>query len=90
MEVWAGDLAGDRIALVLLNRSGKTANITAEVKDIGVGSRSVVTIRNLWTHESISLGQNDTITAEVASHDVAALELALESRWSLQQNYLLY
>ncbi|XP_039140785.1 alpha-galactosidase-like [Dioscorea cayenensis subsp. rotundata] len=65
LEVWAGALSGGRVAVVLLNRSGSQASITADWSDIGLQS-SQAEVRDLWEHStSKAEGQ---ITATVDSH----------------------
>ncbi|XP_039140792.1 alpha-galactosidase-like [Dioscorea cayenensis subsp. rotundata] len=65
LEVWAGALSGGRVAVVLLNRSGSQASITADLSDIGLQSKQAV-VRDLWEHStSKAKGQ---ITATVDSH----------------------
>ncbi|KAH7690000.1 alpha-galactosidase protein [Dioscorea alata] len=66
LEVWAGALSGGRVAVVLLNRSGSQASITADWSDIGLQS-SEAEVRDLW--ESISTSKAEgQITATVDSH----------------------
>ncbi|KAH7689999.1 alpha-galactosidase protein [Dioscorea alata] len=65
LEVWAGALSGGRVAVVLLNRSGSQASITANWSDIGLQS-SQAEVRDLWKHStSKAKGQ---ITSTVDSH----------------------
>lgn len=74
IEVWAGDLSGGDIAVVLLNRSSQTQQITATFRDIGYTSFSSATARDLWAHQDLGI-QKDGISASVDSHDVVALRL---------------
>ncbi|XP_022773614.1 alpha-galactosidase-like isoform X2 [Durio zibethinus] len=48
LEVWAGPLTENRVALILLNRGLSSATITAKWDDIGLNSSTVVDARDLW------------------------------------------
>ena len=48
MQVWAGPLAHQKVAVVLWNRGGSTSQITAYWSDIGLNSTTVVKARDLW------------------------------------------
>lgn len=49
LEVWAGPLSGNRIALVLWNRGPSKALVTAHWSDIGLNQTTVVNAKDLWT-----------------------------------------
>ncbi|KAM0828038.1 hypothetical protein ACQ4PT_067811 [Festuca glaucescens] len=67
LEVWAGPLTGNRKAVVLWNRQGYQATITAYWSSVGLRASAAVTVRDLWAHSSSSAqGQ---ISASVAPHD---------------------
>ncbi|KAM0949845.1 putative alpha-galactosidase [Dioscorea sansibarensis] len=65
LEVWAGALSGGRVAVVLLNRSGSQASITADWSDIGLRS-SKAEVRDLW--ERSTWKAKGQITVTVDSH----------------------
>ncbi|KAK1327079.1 Alpha-galactosidase [Acorus calamus] len=67
LEVWAGPLRNDRVAMVLWNRGSTRASITANWSDIGLGSSTIVDARDLWAHSTISLIKGQ-LTAYVESH----------------------
>ncbi|OAY72720.1 Alpha-galactosidase [Ananas comosus] len=67
LEVWAGPLSGGSVAVVLWNRSGSQASITANWSNIGLKSSTVVAARDLWAHTSMSSVQGQ-LTATVAAH----------------------
>ncbi|KAA3488493.1 alpha-galactosidase-like [Gossypium australe] len=67
LEVWAGPLANNMVAVVLWNRGSSSANITAYWSDIGLKPSTVVDSRDLWAH-STETGVEDEILAEVDSH----------------------
>ncbi|TYJ00168.1 hypothetical protein E1A91_A13G069000v1 [Gossypium mustelinum] len=67
LEVWAGPLANNMVAVVLWNRGSSSANITAYWSDIGLKPSTVVDSRDLWAH-STETGVEDEISAEVGSH----------------------
>ncbi|CAM0956664.1 unnamed protein product [Alopecurus aequalis] len=67
LEVWAGPLTGNRKAVVLWNRQGYQATITAYWSSVGLPGSAAVTVRDLWAHSTSSAqGQ---ISASVAPHD---------------------
>ncbi|KAJ7970117.1 Alpha-galactosidase [Quillaja saponaria] len=67
LEVWAGPLSGNRIAVVLWNRSSSKATITANWPHIGLTSNNVVDARDLWAH-STQFGVSGSLSAELDSH----------------------
>ncbi len=72
LQVWSKKLQGGSVAVVLLNRSGSAANITANWSNIGVsGSASV---RDLWAHTDLGSFSN-SYTANVPSHGVVMLKI---------------
>ncbi|KAI5016678.1 hypothetical protein ZWY2020_006529, partial [Hordeum vulgare] len=65
--VWAGPLSGNRKAVVLWNRQGYQATITAHWSNVGLPASASVTARDLWAHSSFSAqGQ---LSASVGPHD---------------------
>ena len=74
-EIWAGELEGGDVALVLLNRSPETKTITANFQDIGISGPGPVQVRDVWQHEDWKEVQHQSLTATVPSHDVVALRL---------------
>jgi alpha-galactosidase len=67
LEVWAGPLSGNRIALVLWNRSSSKALITAYWSDIGLNQTTVVNANDLWTH-SVKSSVKGQLSADIDSH----------------------
>jgi len=75
LEVWMKPLCshdGPEKAVVLLNRGGGSARITASFSNIGVSGRA--TVRDLWAHED--LGEfTDSFAADVPSHGVVVVKI---------------
>ncbi|OWM72635.1 hypothetical protein CDL15_Pgr013103 [Punica granatum] len=67
LEVWAGPLTGNRVAVVLWNKGSSLANITAYWSDIGLQSSTVADAHDLWAHSTQSSLQGQ-ISSQVASH----------------------
>ncbi|RAL41276.1 unnamed protein product [Cuscuta campestris] len=67
LEVWAGPLSKKRTAVVLWNRGGGEATITAYWSDLGLKPSTVVNARDLWAH-STQKKVKGKISASVASH----------------------
>jgi alpha-galactosidase len=74
VEVWAGDLHGGDVAIVLLNRSSQPQQITANFEEFGMTTTSSAKIRDLWAHLDLGI-YNGSVSATVGSHDVVALRL---------------
>ncbi len=79
LEVWSKALAapGER-AILLLNRSGDAASITARWADLGLDEFSSATVRDLWvrkdlgsfnTSYSVTVGSNDAVMAVVRGRE---------------------
>ncbi|KAK9131692.1 hypothetical protein Scep_011220 [Stephania cephalantha] len=68
LEVWACQLSGRRIAVVLWNRSGYRAFITVGWREIGINPFRPVIVRDLWTHSYVSKNLRFRLTASVATH----------------------
>uniref|UniRef100_A0A2P2NIB7 Alpha-galactosidase n=1 Tax=Rhizophora mucronata TaxID=61149 RepID=A0A2P2NIB7_RHIMU len=67
LEVWAGPLTNDRVAVVLWNRGSSKANITASWSDVGLPSSTVVDAQDLWAH-STRRSVKAKLSARVNSH----------------------
>ncbi|XVE49657.1 hypothetical protein DITRI_Ditri01bG0099100 [Diplodiscus trichospermus] len=67
LEVWAGPLTNNKVAIVLWNRGSPLANITAHWSDIGLKPSTIVDARDLWAHSTERSVRNQ-ISAEVDSH----------------------
>ncbi|EPS61200.1 glycosyl hydrolase family-like protein, partial [Genlisea aurea] len=67
-QVWAGPISGQRLAVLLWNRSAKTATITVQWSHLGLESSAAVSIRDLWKHEYVSQNKVAAFSVRVASH----------------------
>ncbi|KAI4329783.1 hypothetical protein MLD38_028129 [Melastoma candidum] len=67
LEVWAGQLSSNKVAVVLWNRSPSTAIITATWADIGVDPSASFSVRDLWKHSTLP-SVTRKISAQVSSH----------------------
>ena len=87
LEVWAGDLEGGDIGVVLFNRSPKTETIEVRFKDLllenkfqerrrnDLSSSISVHVRDLWARSDLGV-HRDAFEGVVPSHDVIALRLS--------------
>ena len=48
LQVWAGPLSGNRLAVTLWNRCSETINITMTLPDVGLDGSSAYSVRDLW------------------------------------------
>ncbi|KAL8241263.1 hypothetical protein R6Q59_014618 [Mikania micrantha] len=67
LEVWAGPLAHNKVAVILWNRGSSTSQITAYWSNIGLNSTTVVKARDLWAHRT-HIYVKGRISATVGSH----------------------
>ncbi|KAK2456124.1 alpha-galactosidase [Trifolium repens] len=67
LEVWAGPLSENKVALVLWNRSSSKATVTASWSDIGLEPETIVDARNIWEHSTIP-SISSQISTELDSH----------------------
>ncbi|KHN14744.1 Alpha-galactosidase [Glycine soja] len=67
LEVWTGPLRGNKVAVILWNRSSSNATVTACWSDIGLEPGTIVDARDLWEH-STQTSVSGKISAELDSH----------------------
>uniref|UniRef100_A0A6N2MAS4 alpha-galactosidase n=1 Tax=Salix viminalis TaxID=40686 RepID=A0A6N2MAS4_SALVM len=53
LEVWAGPLSNEKVAVVLWKRCSSRATVTAYWPDIGLESTTTVSARDLWAVRSL-------------------------------------
>ncbi|KAK4595371.1 hypothetical protein RGQ29_013718, partial [Quercus rubra] len=68
IEIWAGPLLGNRVALVLLNRATVPHSITGNWDDIGIPESSVIEARDVWVHNTLETRFVGNLTANVEPH----------------------
>jgi alpha-galactosidase len=75
LQVWSKTLSGPTSrAVVLLNRTGASASMTATWSAIGLPSGNA-TVRDLWNHVDLGTFNGSYTAANVPSHDVAMLKI---------------
>nr|ADE77708.1 unknown [Picea sitchensis] len=79
LEVWAGPLSNNRVAVILWNRSTSQDAITANWGAIGLPSDAIVQARDLWAHSYLPSDLQGSLTSTVDSHDVKMYILTLSS-----------
>ncbi|CAK8532347.1 unnamed protein product [Lathyrus sativus] len=67
LEVWAGPLSDNKLAVVLWNRSAWKATVTASWSDLGLKPGTSVNARDLWLHSTQS-SVSGNISAELDTH----------------------
>ncbi|KEH42878.1 Alpha-galactosidase [Medicago truncatula] len=67
LEVWAGPLSENKLAVILWNRSSSNATVIASWSEIGLEPEAIVDARDLWEH-STQLFVSKEISAEIDSH----------------------
>ncbi|CAI9768266.1 unnamed protein product [Fraxinus pennsylvanica] len=67
-QVWAGPLSGSRLVVALWNRCSKITTITVNWATLGLKSSTIVSVRDLWKHELVSLDSVSSFTATVDTH----------------------
>jgi len=48
LQVWAGPLSNNKLAVILWNRSSSKAKVTASWSDLGLKPGTLVDARDLW------------------------------------------
>ncbi|KDP46474.1 hypothetical protein JCGZ_08446 [Jatropha curcas] len=67
LEVWAGPLSDRKVAVVLWNRGGSKATVTANWSDIDLKPTTIADARDLWAH-STQTSVEGQISADLDSH----------------------
>jgi len=75
LQIWAGKLSHDEIAVVLLNRSPEPALISATFQEINATDGLKYNVRDLWAHLDLGI-ETSKIEAWVESHGVFAGRLS--------------
>lgn len=73
-EMWVRDLTGGRRAVLLLNRSDRARKLSLQATELGLGARTALTGRELWTNNRVE-GKSGRIERLVAGHGVALIVL---------------
>lgn len=58
LQIWAGPLSGQRLAVVLWNRGSKAATLTVKWDVIGLESSISVSVRDLWKVSGYTVSQH--------------------------------
>jgi len=75
LEVWAGPLSDESIAVVLFNRSPINSDITANWSDIGISTGRSCKVRDLWNHEDLGIFV-DSFTSLVPTHGAVMVKIS--------------
>lgn len=73
-QIWAKPLASGATAVVALNRGLFAANVTFDLKTLGVPPARY-SVRDLWANKSLG-AFSDTLEVEVQSHDVVMVVMS--------------
>jgi len=74
LEVWVKELAGDKVAVALFNRSGNLVDINVKWNEIGIcGTRKV---RDLWVGRDLGKFRKSYTSVKVKSHEARILLLS--------------
>jgi alpha-galactosidase len=71
LEVWVKELTGNRHAVVLLNRSDKSANIQVSWDEIGLQKN--LKVRDLWKHKDLGKFRNYFTGENIKSHEALVI-----------------
>lgn len=74
MQVWAGPLANNDIAVGVLNAQDHRAKVTVHWSDIGLKSSQSAKVRDLINHKDLGTF-TQSLTLSIGSHDAAALRV---------------
>jgi hypothetical protein len=82
MELWAKPLISvnsGKVAVALLNRSGKPATMSFELKTVGIDAAKGYVVRDLWEKKDSDKTTSEKITMTVPSHGVTVLKITGKS-----------
>ncbi|KAK2982424.1 hypothetical protein RJ640_026267 [Escallonia rubra] len=68
LQVWAGPLSGNRLAVALWNRCSKAKTIKAAWDALGLESSTSVSVRDLWKHQDVLRDAVASFSAQVDAH----------------------
>lgn len=78
LEVWAKPLVSTlsgEVAVALLNRSENTASISFDLESVGLNPLEEITVKDLWTKQTVPSALQNTISREVPAHGVVVLQI---------------
>jgi alpha-galactosidase len=75
LEVWSKQLADGGRAVVLLNRSDKSATISADWRDLGYPATLPASVRDLWAHKDLAR-QTGSFSADVPANAAVMVRIA--------------
>ena len=74
LQIWAGELSGGALAVVLVNTGARGASINASWRQLGLATNATMAVRDVYA--GVERGSSaGSLSALVGSHDVAALTL---------------
>jgi alpha-galactosidase len=68
-EIWTKPMSNGSMAVVLLNRNSSTTTVSTSASQIGLGSASSYSVRDLWAHTTSTT--SGAISAAVPAHGAA-------------------
>ena len=79
-EVWAKQLLGNQLAVILFNRASQPADMSLSFASLPFGSSSdKVNVRDLWRKADLGVFENVFNATQIPSHGVLVLQLKLAS-----------
>jgi alpha-galactosidase len=73
-EVWVKQLADGSRAVVLLNRSAKSQEISVKWTELGYPEKLTATVHDMWSHKDVATGASN-YAATVAPHGVSFVKI---------------
>ena len=74
LQIWAGELSGGALAVVLVNTGAKSASINATWRQLGLPAERTMAVRDVYAGADRGIARG-SVGDFVGSHDVAALTL---------------
>ena len=74
LEIWTKELSGNRMAVALLNKSGRPVSMKFNWDEVGISGK--VLVRDLWRHKSLGIHKGSFRSKKIPSHGVEVLLLA--------------
>jgi regulation of enolase protein 1 (concanavalin A-like superfamily) len=82
-----GSFTGGQFAVLLLNRSSGTQNLTVNWSDLGLAGGSSATVRDLWAHQNLGSYTGSYTVTNILPHDSVMLKVTGTFDWNHPRIY---
>ena len=82
-----GSFVSGQFAVLLLNRSSSTANLTVNWADLGLVAGSAASVRDLWAHANLGSFTGSYTAANIPAHGSVLLKITGTFDWNRPRTY---